>query len=502
VPQNPASLPAESPFRLQLSLADLVEHRGWRHARAQALDALERGESVALLGPSGTGKTLLLRSIAQALEGLGRHVATAGAAGPLDAPSGADILLVDEAGTRSTEDLARLAASGPPFLLAALPGFAPRLAELPGPVVRVALEKLAPAEIEGLVAARLAAGGRPRDMFAPEALQALARHSGGRLRLVLVLAGAALFVAEREGAPRVGADHVDDAAEMRGVAVDEASPAELEPESTPPPPPPAPAPLAAPLPAPLPAPARLRLGSECPLSERGTGRRSRAGAWWRRVTVGMAAAGLVVGVGAALLAPHVATPPRTPPFTLAEAPPAAPEPAPPPISPAPEPAPLVANVPAPPPAVPTAPVPPDVPEPAPQPEPAPEHERRADPPAPAPRPRAPVASAPPAPPGVPRPPQARLAPLPDAPAAVPLSPWWVERSTPAAPPPGDLGDGARIIARERANIRGSPNPQSPVVRVVSEGTELRVFGRRGPWLHVGDSFAWGWIKVAVVERAP
>lgn len=498
VPQNPASIRAELPFRLQLSLTDLVEHRGWRHARAQALDALERGESVALLGLSGTGKTLLLRSIAQSLEGLGRDVAMAGAAVPLETLPKADVLLVDEAGTRSDADLAALAA-GPPFVLAALPGFAERLPGLGRPVAPITLERLSPQEIEGLVAARLAASGRPRDLFEPAALQALARHSGGRLRLVLVLAGAALFVAEGEGAPHVAADHVDDAAEMRGVLPEDAPDPVAGPEAEPAP--------AAPDPQPLVAPARVRLGMERPPAARRAGMRARARLWWRRLTVAMAAAGLVLAAGAALLLPRYAA--RAP--VVAEAPsiPAAPTlvpphqaTLPPPIVASPRPAaPLVPPQPVPIEPKPSEPVPSE-----------PEPERRAETP-PTPRPPTPPAPRPPPPvlarpqppaatPGPAAPPRARLSPLPDAPEPVPPSPWWVERSTPPARPPAAIKEGARIVACEPANIRDRPSLQSPVVRVVSEGMVLRVFGRAGPWVQVGDSFPWGWIHSAVVEGAP
>ena len=65
-----------------------------------------------------------------------------------------------------------------------------------------------------------------------------------------------------------------------------------------------------------------------------------------------------------------------------------------------------------------------------------------------------------------------------------------------------MAEGDHIIVRESANIRGNPSMQSPVVRVVQEGMELRVFARSGPWLQVGDSFAWGWINRAAAGAAP
>ena len=53
---------APPPFRLQADPAEAFAHPSWRQARAQALAALNRGQSVMVLGRAGTGKTLLLQS--------------------------------------------------------------------------------------------------------------------------------------------------------------------------------------------------------------------------------------------------------------------------------------------------------------------------------------------------------------------------------------------------------------------------------------------------------
>jgi len=212
---------ADTPFRLQIAPDEAVAHSGWRQARMAALAALGRGEAVILLGPPGTGKTLLLRDLALVLQHQGRSVCLVERGDALDLALVADdVLLVDEAGRMGADALACLCATARPFVLAALPGFAERLDGLARPITPVVLEPLSAEAVARFVAARLAAAGRPRDMLEPDAVLALARHSAGLLRLVNVLGGAAVFLAELEQAPRVGRRHVEEAAAMRG-GVDE-----------------------------------------------------------------------------------------------------------------------------------------------------------------------------------------------------------------------------------------------------------------------------------------
>ena len=212
-----SSAVAETPFRLQIAPGKAVAHPGWRQARAAVLAALGRGEAVALLGSPGTGKSLLLRDLAQVLRHEGRSVRLVEHGDALASALGTDaILLIDEAGRMDADALAHLCATDTPFVLAALPGFAERLDGVARPITPVALEPLSPEAVARFVAARLAAAGRPRDMLEPDAVLALARHSGGLLRLVNVLGGAAVFLAETEQAPCVGRQHVDEAASLRG----------------------------------------------------------------------------------------------------------------------------------------------------------------------------------------------------------------------------------------------------------------------------------------------
>lgn len=219
-----SSAVADTPFRLHTAPSEAIAHPGWRQARAAVLAALGRGEAVVLLGLPGTGKTLLLQDLAQALRHEGWSVRLVERGDALHPALRADVLLVDEAGRMGADALDRLCATSMPFVLAALPGFTERLAGLPRPVTPVALEPLPPEEVARFVTARLSAAGRPGDMLEPDAVLALARHSAGLLRLVNVLGGAAVFLAELERAPRVSRRHVDEAASMRDGAYEDAAP--------------------------------------------------------------------------------------------------------------------------------------------------------------------------------------------------------------------------------------------------------------------------------------
>ncbi|GAC1346081.1 MAG: hypothetical protein NVSMB18_27300 [Acetobacteraceae bacterium] len=268
---NEAAVP---PFRLQSVPGEAYPHPSWVRARAEALAALERGQSAAVLGRAGSGKSLLLQDVAHELRRQGRVVATIGRAEALTGPIAGDVVVVDEAGLMPVEALRALCSEGRPVLLAALPDFASSLALLPGPVVQVTLERLAAEEVARFVVGRLDAAGRRRDLFEPAAILALALHSGGVPRLVNVLAGSALFLAEQEetgqeeaGQEEAGQDeaghkgvgragsvtvtrrHVEEAAAIRAVLVEEAAgqpvPA-LEARVLPPPLPDPPAPVSEP----------------------------------------------------------------------------------------------------------------------------------------------------------------------------------------------------------------------------------------------------------------
>ena len=59
----------------------------------------------------------------------------------------------------------------------------------------------------------------------------------------------------------------------------------------------------------------------------------------------------------------------------------------------------------------------------------------------------------------------------------------------------------RVVARQGANVREAPNGGANVVRTAPSGTVLRVFGRNGGWVQVGDSTPWGWIHSSLLDQA-
>ncbi len=211
---NQAALDAA--FRLSLDLANISEHQGWRAARDQVLAALAAGPGlITLLGPAGTGKTLLLRDLARSLQAAGREVELVGR-GDLQFDAGAtDVVLVDEAARMDEAALDSLAVPGVTAVLADLPGLETRLENHGLAVTIVRLDPLRPDEIGAFVADRLVRAGQPTDLLTADAVEAVALHSAGVPRVLNLLARAALFMAETEAAARVEERHVSLAVALR-----------------------------------------------------------------------------------------------------------------------------------------------------------------------------------------------------------------------------------------------------------------------------------------------
>lgn len=218
----PVSRAADSPFRLSCPPQDAFAHPSWRITNRAALESIARRERMLLLGQPGTGKTLLLRSLDRSLRGSGCSVRELRRGDALDALPDADVLLIDEAGLFTADELERIYLLPNAFVMAGLPSLPEHLPSCARDVGRVTLEPLAPEDVARFVLTRLLACGRPRGLFAPEALVALVRQSHGLLRLVIILAGAAVFLAEGRGATEVTAGDVDDAASMRTAVAEEA----------------------------------------------------------------------------------------------------------------------------------------------------------------------------------------------------------------------------------------------------------------------------------------
>lgn len=202
-------------FRLKVTLAEAVPHPAWRRAGQAALDVVRAGRPVLLLGPPGSGKTLLLQDIARRMREAGSPVRFFDPGGARVDGSKGEILLVDEAGSLGAPALADLAARQAPFVLAALPASAAGLTAAIPALVPVPLDPLTEDEVADFVAARLSAAGQPSNLLEPGAVRALALRSGGLLRLVNTLGGAATFLAGMDGAAQVTRRHVEEAGAMR-----------------------------------------------------------------------------------------------------------------------------------------------------------------------------------------------------------------------------------------------------------------------------------------------
>ncbi|WP_458098338.1 nSTAND3 domain-containing NTPase [Roseomonas sp. WA12] len=218
----------DSLFRLSVSAKQAFAHPQWRRARRNALEALQRGRSVVLVGLPGTGKTLLLRDLAQSLRKAGLSVRLTEPSDLLNKAKKREILLLDEAASMQTEQLACVCNRADLSILVALPDFAEQLAKLDCAFVEVALEPLQPEDVALYVAASLETANQPTDLLEPDAIQALADRSQGLLRIVNALGAGAVFLRNMEGAAHVTQRHVEEAYLLRQGAG-----AQLEPASTP-----------------------------------------------------------------------------------------------------------------------------------------------------------------------------------------------------------------------------------------------------------------------------
>lgn len=202
----------------------VVDHPAWREALGGVRAALSRPSAVvALLGPAGTGKTLLLRALLDELRSEGRAATLLERGDAEDRPAvQPGVVLVDEAdriGPAMLEALAASSAGG--VVLAALPGFAERTGAVPGARV-VLLRPLGAEESASFVCARAEAAGA-QGRLTGGAVAEIVANGKGIPRLLDALLTAADFVASLQSASQVTAEHVQEAVSLRGEVEAEAS---------------------------------------------------------------------------------------------------------------------------------------------------------------------------------------------------------------------------------------------------------------------------------------
>jgi hypothetical protein len=249
-----------------------VPHSAWSAARRDILEAFAAGEKlVVLIGASGTGKSLLLRDIEEALRSPVFHVERVEGGAWQDKDTAPQVLLVDDADLMDDTTLRQVAQRAAGFtVLVGPPGLSNRLAPVPHHVVGLGM--LRPSDISAYIAMRLARAGLDRTRLASGTVAALTEAAGGIPGRLNLLLGTSFLVADMAGSSEVRPEHVRDAATLRtGGAGEPADPSlsslfeEEEGED------PAPLPRAG-HPAPQPIPSEAQLAEPPPEAPVGRGR--------------------------------------------------------------------------------------------------------------------------------------------------------------------------------------------------------------------------------------
>ena len=226
---QPSVAPPISPFPIVISPAHAVRHRPWREAHDQVLAALQAGNGpVVVAAASGAGKTLFLQALAQELREGGADVfllprGDVPLAGDVVVTGRRRIVLIDGAERISQAALDSLRQLGEFAVVLAITSGPHATFGGAGTVVRLAA--LAPHEVGAFTAARLHEAGLAADLLTDAAVARLAELSEGVPRALNRLAGTALFLARAEGALRVEADHVDQAAVLGDASAGPTMPA-------------------------------------------------------------------------------------------------------------------------------------------------------------------------------------------------------------------------------------------------------------------------------------
>jgi hypothetical protein len=179
---------------------------------------------VVVVGSSGTGKSLLTDMTARACLGMGLSVRRVERGDQVHTAFGAksDVLLVDQTDSMSNSNLQTLLSSGKntaaTMVFMCLPTSVGRFSFSDTRGVTIELTPLALSDSRNYLQERAASIGRP-NLFTPEALDLAIDGSRGLPRLLRSIAHLAFLAAASEGATQIGAQHVSNTSETRGLDV-------------------------------------------------------------------------------------------------------------------------------------------------------------------------------------------------------------------------------------------------------------------------------------------
>lgn len=217
-----------TPFALDVAADGIFRPAGWQRALSTAQAAIAEGRSVVLLGQAGAGKSTFLADLGQQLVRAGVRAVTLHGMAPLPPDLQADAVLLDDAGRAREELLSSLLQCGRPLVLTGPAQSRLLLAAAAWLPEVVRLEPLSAHEAASFIAGRLARAGRSPQWADPEAVLGLVQYSGGVLRALILLAGAAAFLADLECSSQLRLRHVEHAS-----AIAEAGGAQVRPEGRP-----------------------------------------------------------------------------------------------------------------------------------------------------------------------------------------------------------------------------------------------------------------------------